>query len=165
MKSLLKKVMDVLSYLIIIFMILIIGWSFLGKGHPPSILGYKFLTVLSGSMEPTINTGSLIIINDKVSDLDVGDIITYNVSGSTNVTHRIAEILDEDGEKAFITRGDANNANDVVPVKEAIVEGKVIFSMPYIGKIIYFLRGKLIFIIVPLMIFLLFKKEKIKKFK
>ena len=77
----------------------------------PRLMGYQSLAVLSGSMEPEISVGSIVFIKEtEPADLEVGDVITYRLSGNTLVTHRIIE-KDEVVEQ-FITQGDASRKSD-----------------------------------------------------
>ena len=100
-------------------------------------------------MEPTLPVGSLVIIKDTDFDkLKVGDIITYKGKNSgTYVTHRIVNI-NKDG--SFITQGDANNAEDIEPVEEKQVIGKVLFKVNYLGNVFTFLKDHIILTIVLL---------------
>ena len=95
------------------------------------VAGIKTFIVQSGSMEPAISTGSVVVV--KSSDTyHVGDVITFGPRSKTKspTTHRIVEVK-EDGN--FVTRGDANNAEDMRTVSRFEVIGKVLFSVPYVG--------------------------------
>lgn len=93
--------------------------------------GVKTFVVQSGSMEPEIGTGSVVIVKPAKS-YAVGDVITFGPRSKTKspTTHRIVEVK-ADGN--FVTRGDANNAEDMRTVSRYEVIGKVLFSVPYIG--------------------------------
>lgn len=108
--------------------------------------GYKFYLVQSGSMEPTIKTGSLIISKQQPS-YQPNDIITFQSKNST-ITHRLIEIK----EDQYFTKGDANDAPDFQPIKPDLILGKVILKLPLIGKPIAFAKTKegfIILIIIP----------------
>lgn len=94
----------------------------------------KFLTVLSGSMEPVIKTGSVVVVK-PVNDYKVGDIITFGPYSKTKAptTHRIQDIKVQGGEPVYITKGDANNASDTRTVTKRDIVGKVVLDVPYIG--------------------------------
>lgn len=97
----------------------------------PKWIGCKTLAVLSGSMEPEIPVGSLIIIQDtEPLELEVGDIATYSM-GSSMVTHRVVE--NHTQEQYLIFQGDANKTADASPIAYAQIEGKVWFHLPWIG--------------------------------
>ena len=88
----------------------------------PKIFGWGEVVFLSGSMEPSIKTGSLALIHEQDS-YEVDDIVTY-VKDYTLITHRIIEV-----------QGDANNVEDE-PITKNMIEGKVVCSVPYIGTVI-----------------------------
>lgn len=94
------------------------------------IQGYAVLEVVSGSMEPNIHIGDMIVIDTKDKEYQVNDIITfYDVNGAF-VTHRIIYI-DKDG---ILTKGDNNNAEDEKITKDKVV-GKYVFKISGAGKI------------------------------
>jgi len=95
---------------------------------------YKILSVLSGSMEPTVKTGSVVIVKPS-ADYEIGDIITFGQITKTKVpiTHRVHDIKVQNGEPVYITKGDANNAPDTREVRKSEIIGKVLFDAPYMG--------------------------------
>ena len=95
--------------------------------------GYGMATVLSGSMEPEISKGDLLIIRE-VDELNENDIVVFEDKSSL-VVHRIIEMQDE----KIITKGDANNVADE-PIEKSLVRGKVILWIPFVGTIIDFLK-------------------------
>ena len=104
--------------------------------------GLRPLSVMSGSMEQSIKTGSVAIIETNLTDfkdIEEGDIITFDIGGSL-VTHRAVDIT-EDG---VYTKGDANNARDPWIVTDDNYYGKELFSVPYIGFLIVFIRQHII---------------------
>ena len=106
---------------------------------------YQPVAVLSGSMSPTFNRGDAVIINkltkQEKNELKKGDIIQF-ISGTKYVVHRINKVTnDEYGNKAFITKGDHNNAPDSDQVSLDNVIGKVSFSVPLIGYPSVWLTG------------------------
>ncbi len=97
--------------------------------------------VLSGSMEPAIKTGSIVVI--KPADVyKVDDVITFGKDTKTEVptTHRIISIKEEKGASVYTTKGDANENADSGEVRESEVIGKVLLSVPYIGYLLAFAR-------------------------
>ncbi len=87
--------------------------------------------VESGSMEPAIKTGSLVVVA-PASSYFVGDIITFeSTSADVPTTHRITEVKEENGLQVFVTKGDANEEADTNVAKETAVIGKVLVSVPY----------------------------------
>ena len=104
--------------------------KFVLKSPVPSVFGYSALTVKTGSMSGTIEIGDLIIIKDT-GEYEIGDIVTFLQNGdSVPTTHRIIG-MDENG--AFITRGDANNVQDALPVSKDIILGEVVKVLPEVG--------------------------------
>ena len=105
----------------------------------------KFYVVLSGSMEPTYHTGSLLYVKSvDPADLQVGDPITFMLNEDTVATHRIIEILPDQEDSSvlrFRTQGDANDAPDGTPVHYKNIIGKPVFSVPYLGYFANFVQN------------------------
>lgn len=121
----------------------------------PSFLGYKPLTVLSGSMRPTFEPGDMVIVKQaKEEDIDIGSTITFKSQENTGsyITHRVIEKSIIDGQTVFKTKGDANNTEDNGNVQVNQVVGVYAFKVPLAGYISQFARSKygfIIFIIIP----------------
>ncbi len=121
----------------------------------PLLLPYKALTVYSGSMEPTIHTGSVAIdVPIASQDVKVGDIITFVRPDNQNelVTHRVVAIETGPSGRAWVTRGDANSVNDPWRVAASGAGYKYWFSIPYCGFVLVWLQspiGRLLFLVVP----------------
>jgi signal peptidase len=119
----------------------------------------KFMTVLSGSMEPAIKTGSVVMTrphstSSGQASYNVGDIITFGPYSKTKppTTHRIVEVKKANELISYLTKGDANNAPDAREVSQKDVIGKVMFDVPYFGYVVAFARkpiGFLLILIVP----------------
>ena len=101
------------------------------------LFGLRTYAVMSGSMEPTYPTGSLLYVKKvDAAELKVGDSITFMLDEDTVATHRIIEILPDEEEKdviRFRTQGDANDTPDGTPVHCKNVIGKPVFAIPYLG--------------------------------
>lgn len=107
----------------------------------PDIMGYKPMIVLSGSMETSIYTGDLVFV--KMVDIDIlkeNDVIAFRNEANTVTTHRIIEIIEENGEELFRTKGDNNNAEDANLVKSGDIEGVYLFRIPKLGKMLMLLK-------------------------
>ena len=104
--------------------------------------------VQSGSMEPTISTGSLVVIR-PVDTYNLGDIITFGPDTKTQVpiTHRIVEKNGNGAATHYTTKGDANNDVDPRTIRKADVIGKTLFSIPYLGYLLDFAKKPLGFVI------------------
>lgn len=110
---------------------------------------YKPFIILSGSMEPGIHTGS-VVISRPTETYKVGEVITFAPNGSKKdlVTHRISEVTKE----GFITKGDANEDADSGEVKRENIIGKVEVTIPFLGYLVDFAKtpqGFIIFVIIP----------------
>ncbi len=108
----------------------------------PKIMGGMSLTVLSGSMEPSIKPGDIIvtkgITTDQAADLHINDIITFlpYPDDPTLVTHRITAITVSPDGHSFTTQGDNNNTPDTWnPVHDYQIRGQVIYIIPKLGHI------------------------------
>lgn len=113
------------------------------KGDVPSILGYKILQVMSGSMSGEFETGDTIIIKHikNESEIKIGDIITFKVDENTLVTHRIVEIVKNENDIEYVTKGDANNSIDTQKVTFKDIEGKYLIKTVILGKIIKIIQS------------------------
>lgn len=105
----------------------------------PLITGAKPYTILTGSMAPEYPPGTLVVVEPAdASEINLGDVITYQLdSGRPEVvTHRVVSVgAAADGEPLFVTRGDANDADDPDPVMPVQIVGKLWYAVPYIGWI------------------------------
>ena len=119
-----------------------------------NLLGYESYVIYSGSMEPTVKVGSLLLTRPvDVKDLRVGDVITYRSPGNhTTVTHRIVSMRQQDGQWVFKTKGDASLEPDP---REIILRGqvaKMAFEIPYLGYVVDFaksIQGVILLLLVP----------------
>ena len=145
----------------ILFTLLIgvIGLLLAGFTILPGLLHYQSYVVLSGSMEPAIHTGSMVLaVSVPPESLQVGDVISFIRPGDQEtITHRIVTIKGTVGDRSFVTQGDANNTPDPGDVRYDRLAGKVVFTIPYLGYIFRFLAGpgmRVLFVIIPGLIFL-----------
>ncbi len=121
--------------------------------------------VKSGSMEPTIMTGAVVIIRER-SAYGEGDTVTFTTTGSDiPTTHRIIGTeLAPDGSLYFITKGDANEERDTELLAPENIIGKVVLDVPYLGFIFDFARQPIGFgllVGIPALIIILDEVEKI----
>lgn len=133
-----NKINAMLTAIVIFISVIAVGIVYI-----PRIAGYKAYSVDTGSMEPTIRTGSLIYVKRYINyeDFKVGDIVTFSdLTGEKSFTHRIVDINTKD--KTFITKGDANKEKDLSPTSYIYATGKVEFTIPYLGYVAVFLRNK-----------------------
>ncbi|RJR29627.1 signal peptidase I [Candidatus Microgenomates bacterium] len=109
---------------------------------------YRAFIVQSGSMEPTIKTGSIAITKTQ-DNYGVGDIITFSLKANKKeyITHRVV-----DTAEGLKTKGDANEEPDLWTVASEEIVGKTIFTIPYVGYFADFVRtprGFVVFVVVP----------------
>ncbi|MBO4247642.1 signal peptidase I [Halomicrobium sp. IBSBa] len=117
---------------------------------PQTIGADHGFVVLSGSMEPALSPGDVIIV-DGSGPVGVGDVITYDGGDAVPVTHRIVAV--EDG--AFVTQGDANENPDTGTVTRADVLGRVALTIPLIGYVILWVQtpaGYVTLVVAPLVL-------------
>lgn len=102
---------------------------------------YEILIVQSGSMEPTIKTGSIVLVK-PIEKYRVGDIITFgaNTRATIPTTHRLHAERVVSGELLYTTKGDVNEDPDPQEIRKQDIIGKVLFSLPYIGYLLDFAR-------------------------
>ena len=115
-------------------------------GIGPHIAHYRTLSVLSGSMEPGIPVGAIVIVTEESPrDLRVGQIITYKVPVGDRpvISHRVVEVVEGEGtdQPVFRTKGDANEAADPWLAK---VDGPTVWqvrhTVPGVGRLVHLLR-------------------------
>ena len=125
LRTLLSAISTLLVITVVALAILLVGVR---------LVGLTPYTVLSGSMEPAYHVGSLIYVRPiDAQDIEVGTPLTFTVSdGSLVATHRVVEIITENGETLYITKGDANDVTDP-PLKYSRVIGSPVFSIPFLG--------------------------------
>ncbi|QYH35310.1 signal peptidase I [Salinibacterium sp. M195] len=111
----------------------------------PAIAGAMPLTVLTSSMEPGLPPGTLIVVKPiETNDIVRGDVITYQIeSGKAGViTHRVTAITNSsDGTRTFTLQGDNNDIADELQVLPVQVQGKLWYSVPWIGYVSNFVNG------------------------
>jgi signal peptidase I len=131
-----------------------------------SVGGVRLFSVLSGSMEPTIHTGSA-IFDLPSGSYEVGDIVTRTTGTSgVTVTHRIIEKAVLDGKTVYHTKGDANNVADEEDISVSQIVGKVAFSVPWFGYVIGFAQTKegfILLVVVPAVIIVYEELRKMRK--
>ena len=134
MKKSLQKVWNIIST-IIVALVVILALLLVGA----RVVGLQVFTVLSGSMEPTYHTGSLIYVK-KVDPytIEPGQPITFMLDENTIATHRVVGVVPDEEDPTVIrfrTKGDANDAEDGSLVHYKNVIGTPIFSIPYLGYV------------------------------
>lgn len=150
-KKLFKTVGNVFFYAILISLLSIsfIMLKSAKEGKQPTIMGHKFFTVMTGSMQPSIMVGDLVIDKEiSPEKIKVGDVITFKSQNSENITtHRVKKIIKDGGQIEYITQGDANNVQDQNPVKSNLVIGKVVKCIPKVGNVMLWMKSNLVMIV------------------
>lgn len=136
MKKIWNIASSVLVGIVVILAILLAG---------SRLVGIKPYAVLSGSMEPTYQVGSLIYVKEvDPFKLEAGDIITYMLDEDTLSTHRIVEVVPDEEDSTtirFRTKGDANEVEDGNLVHYKNVVGSPIFTIPYLGYVANYVQN------------------------
>lgn len=145
-KKFMKGINNLLTGILMVLLISVASLVVISKasGGEPQIFGYQLKTVLSGSMEPGIQTGSVISVKlaeDKTGFVE-GDVITF-MEEEILITHRITEVVNSGDSVLYRTKGDNNNAADMNPVmSENVVASYTGFTLPYVGYFINFSQSK-----------------------
>src|SRR3989344_1408331 len=145
------KILSSILYGLFIAALLVVAGLFLASLMPiPGTIEIKI--VKSGSMEPAIPTGSLVVVRPE-SSYAVGDIITFGADTKRDIptTHRVASIRESTptggGQMFYTTKGDANEEADAQEVRHSEVIGKVLISVPYAGFVLDFARQPIGFLL------------------
>lgn len=128
-----------------VLLLLAVLAPFVVQAVPQTVGADQSYTVLSGSMEPSISPGDVVVVEDvDASTLERGDVITFRREGETKpTTHRIVERRETETGPAFVTKGDANDARDGPTVVPENVVGEVQFVIPLVGYVVRFAGTRL----------------------
>lgn len=163
------RILEVFSWLLLlgaIALVLQVTTQIRDKGYV-TIGGYSTFRVVTGSMEPTIMTGALLVCEDEdIQDIKVNDIICFESASQSMkgaiITHRVIEIKDVHGVTRLTTRGDANSVEDGLYVTEDNLIGRVVWysgSQNVFAKALSFMNGSVGFlscIVFPVLIVCIF---------
>lgn len=154
------------STLILMIFLVLITAVIISKasGGEPSFFGYQIKTVLSGSMEPGIQTGSIVAIKPggDMTRFQKGDVITFLNPDNLLITHRViaTELNSALGEASYTTKGDNNDAADTAAVSSKNVVGQYTgVTVPYVGYAMNFAvsrAGSVVLMIVPGLLLLIY---------
>ena len=137
------KILSGIFYALFVTLLLSIAGLFLASILPiPGKISVKI--VKSGSMEPAIMTGSIVVIQPQHA-YAIGDVITFGKDTTKDVptSHRIIGVREENGVTYFSTKGDANKTPEPDETPQSKIIGKVLFSIPSVGYILDFARKPL----------------------
>lgn len=116
------------------------------------LLELRPVVILSGSMEPSISTGSICFISGADRRGVPGKVVAYELKDHL-VVHRISRCVS--GGESFITKGDSNDTEDPIPVSAKQIRGRVIGTIPYLGYGAVFLRSRAGILLTAAMVFFL----------
>lgn len=153
---------DILYYLLTASLIFIGIFVAVSSSNLPA--GIQMFSVQTGSMAPSIPTGSFIVTR-PVSQYHPGDVITFKSDGvSSSVTHRIVKIQSSSLGDLYLTKGDANFVVDTQPASPSAVIGKVVVSLPLLGYLVDFFKTKtgIVFLTIPGTLIVYTELRKIK---
>ena len=156
----LKKSISIIAYMLIIplliYNISLIVQTVVNPNKTPSFLGIKTYSIISGSMDPALKIGDIVIVKETLEKkLKKGQIISFR-QGQSVVTHRIIDVREKDNKKIYITKGDNNNVEDNMEIDASLIEGRVIYRIPFLGRISQMLQGKIIIIVIAIMAYTYF---------
>jgi signal peptidase I len=101
----------------------------------PAAFGLHPMTVLTGSMRPTIQPGDMVVDEPiSPSQIRVGDIVTFREPhGTRTITHRVRQVSISEGQARVTTRGDANDTVEKWQLRTSGSVGRVLYTVPKIG--------------------------------
>lgn len=170
--SVIGIILCVLLLPILIMNVTMIVQGLIHPGRVPSVGGYSPLIVLTDSMYPEIKSGDMIIV--KVTDaqnVKQGDVISFfdpDGSGLSVLTHRVVEIINENGTLSFRTKGDANNAEDPSLAPAESLVGVYQTKINGAGNVAMFLQstpGLAVCVAVPMVLLIAFELIRRRKYE
>lgn len=140
-KKKLVRITSIIAAVIFILAISLLVFATVVRSNPDmTLFGCRFYYVLTGSMEPDIRQGSLIVAKKTpLDELKVGDTISFishdpSIEGMIN-SHKIVAIeVNEEGKTEITTKGTANTIQDEYKVYPEDIKGKVVFKSYFMGK-------------------------------
>ena len=140
-------------------------WTVLGSGagillavSVPLLFGYRTFIVMSGSMEPAIHTGD-VVVDKRIApeDVQVGDVVTYRDPDHENrlITHRVRGVRTAGGKIYFVTKGDANTDSQKWSIATDGTVGVVRLRVVKLGYVLFYVNrpiGRLCMIVVPILL-------------
>ena len=166
LKHYINKAMKLLSYAVIVVLLFLgiffayyfVSLKMYERNPTVNIPRFGLYTIISPSMEPAVKVYDVVVDLNVFNedDIEKGDVITFisnsNISKGLTVTHRVIDIIiNEDGSKAFITKGDNNLKADQATVNYKDVIGKVLFKIPQLGRVQFLIADKFGWILVVLL--------------
>lgn len=154
------KILKVILIIILAVILAILIKKIINKEEIPIITNTKAYIVLSGSMEPDINIGDIVIVKQaNKEEINVGDVISFS-KGNSIITHRVVEILDTEGVAQYKTKGDNNNTEDIGMIKYENINGKLSNTIPKLGYLVIFIQQNILVIVLVFIFLIVFIKTK-----
>ena len=170
--TIIGTVLCVILIPILIINLTLIVKSYVNKDEVPSLGGVFPMIVLTDSMYPQIKSGDLIICNTlEPEEVRVDDVISFfdpMGSGTSVVTHRVLEVIEEDGALSYRTKGDNNNAEDQVLVPEKNLVGIYRSRIPGLGNVAMFMQttpGLILCVVCPVLLMVGYDMLRRKKYE
>ena len=158
---------------VLLINITLIAKSYINADEVPSVGGKFPMIVLTDSMYPVIESGDLIVCNTADADeIKVDDVISFYDhmgSGTSVVTHSVLEIVDDNGDIAFRTKGDNNNAEDTALVPAENLIGIYQSRIPKVGHVAMFMQttpGLIVCCVCPILLLVgydILRRKKLEK--
>jgi len=165
-----KLLRNIAYWLLIVVLVVIAAVTAISALDIPG--GIKLYAVQSGSMEPAISAGSL-VLSKPTEGYQIGNIITFKAEEDRlinnpkyTITHRVFEVNETETGIEYVTKGDANDTRDSRAVSKDLVLGKTIFSIPFLGYPISYAKtreGLIILVIIPATMIIYSEMLNIKK--
>lgn len=172
MFSKVKKFVSILILVILLPILFVNGVilvnSFIHPDEIPSFFGWKPFIVLSGSMETEIYSGDLAIVKEVDPEIiKENDVIAFR-DGDIVTTHRVIDIVEENGITKYKTKGDNNNVEDSGYVKAEQIEGLYQFKVSKLGNLAMFTQtpiGMIVCLSIPIGLLILIQMSDSKRNK
>ena len=165
--QIIKKIITVIIN--IVFVLLIVVGILIAITLLPIKGNIKIYSVRTGSMEPSIPVGSMIVAQpqSKYQKEEIVTFLPYNANDKKDtITHRIVDVVESESQVFYSTKGDANDEEDIGLINGNQIKGKVLLKVPALGYVIGYLKtlpGLILIIIIPTTIIVYEEVKKIKK--
>ena len=156
-KKIVLKIFQIVTIILLSVLLLFsLYQKYIKKSPLIKIGGLGIAIINSGSMQPTLNIGEMILIQEK-KEYNVNDIVVFSETDFL-VTHRIIEV----NEKEISTKGDANNIKDE-PISKQNIQGKVIYHSEILGWVLnYSIRPSILIIMIYIFFSSILNIKKVK---
>lgn len=169
--KIIKKVITFLGLIVFIVVVtlclIIVYKSYSEPDKIPSLCGWKPFIVLSSPIETNIMDGDLIFVKEvDVSELKVGDVISFRTYQNVVLTHKITDIINDEGETKYYIKGENTKLQNDDPILKNQIEGIYKYRIPNLGKLLYYFQKPTVMIIcisIPLIILILAQFFDLKK--